>query len=286
VKVFRWAGVLILVCLALGGTGVLAHEDVAKLGGLDVTVWTPDVPFTAPLPVILFSHGFHGCATQSRFLMEAFANAGYIVFAPNHRDATCAGGRAHWSERSAIPFKDGAAWSDASYADRRDDMRRLVQAIGASPRYVARADMTRIGLVGHSLGGYVVLGLGGAWPTWRMPHVVAILALSPYVEPFLAHHTLGGIDLPTMLQGGTLDFGITPSLRKPLGAYDQLGPPKYLVELQGASHFAWTDLGRVGHASIVAYGVAFMDRYVKGDAGAEGALAQQRADVAALRVSP
>jgi hypothetical protein len=165
-------------------------------------------------------------------------------------------------------------------------MQRLARAIGASPRYVALADMTRIGLAGHSLGGYTVLGLGGASPAWRMPHVVAILALSPYVEPFLAHHTLGGIDLPTMLQGGTLDFGITPSLRKPLGAYDQLSSPKYLVELQGASHFAWTDLGRVGRASIVAYSVAFMNRYVKGDTGAATALRQQQADVAVLRVCP
>ena len=45
---------------------------------------------------LVFSHGFHGCATQSTFLMQAFADAGYIVFAPNHRDATCNGGSAYW----------------------------------------------------------------------------------------------------------------------------------------------------------------------------------------------
>jgi predicted dienelactone hydrolase len=285
-KGFRSAAILTAACLALCVGTAGATESVAKLAGLDVTVWTPDAAGTARLPVILFSHGFHGCATQSRFLMEAFAAAGYLVFAPNHRDATCAGGSARWSERSAVPFKDGDAWTDSSYADRSGDMQKLVRAIGTDAHYGPRADLTHIGLAGHSLGGYTVLGLSGAWPAWRMPHVAAVLALSPYVQPFLSRHTLEGVGLPAMLQGGTLDFGITPTLNKSMGAYDQLGAPKYYVEFEGASHFAWTDLGRMARASIVAYSVAFMNRYVKGDAGADAVLRQQRADVAVLRTAP
>jgi dienelactone hydrolase len=37
--------------------------------------------------MIVFSHGFGGCATQSRFLAAALADRGYWVFAPNHKDA-------------------------------------------------------------------------------------------------------------------------------------------------------------------------------------------------------
>jgi predicted dienelactone hydrolase len=278
---------MIAACLVCCAGRAAATEAAVTLAGLEVTVWSPDRASTSQLPVILFSHGFHGCATQSRFLMEAFADAGFLVFAPNHRDATCAGGGARWTERSAIPFKDAAAWTAASYAERSEDLQRLASAIGTDVRYGPHADLARIGLAGHSLGGYTVLGLAGAWPAWRMPHVVAVLALSPYVQPFVAQRRLGGVDVPTMLQGGTLDFGVTPTLHKSMGAYDQLAAPKYYIEFQGAGHFAWTDIGRAAaRASIVAYGVAFMNRYVKGDTGADAILRQQLANVAVLRSAP
>src|SRR5437773_2068602 len=63
------------------------HITIAKR---DVAIWKPTG--TAPaggFPVILFSHGFGGCNTQSTFLMEALAHAGYLVLAPNHQDARC-----------------------------------------------------------------------------------------------------------------------------------------------------------------------------------------------------
>src|SRR5262245_37811322 len=62
--------------------------DKIQLAGLNVAVWRPSPP--GPAPLILFSHGYHGCNTQSTFLMTELANAGYLV--PNHKDAFCAGG--------------------------------------------------------------------------------------------------------------------------------------------------------------------------------------------------
>src|SRR5271154_3272970 len=143
---FRLAAMLAAACLVYWVEGAAAGGEMAKLAGLEVYIWSPDTVSTARLPVILFSHGFHGCATQSRFLMRAFANAGFLVFAPNHRDATCAGGSARWTERSAVPFKDGAAWTDSSYADRSEDMHRLVGAISRDARFGPRADLAHIGL--------------------------------------------------------------------------------------------------------------------------------------------
>ena len=48
----------------------------------------------------------------------------------------------------------------------------------------------------------------------------AVLALSPYDQPYLAHHTLGGLAVPVMYQTGTLDFGIGPSVTRVAGGYD------------------------------------------------------------------
>lgn len=209
--------------------GTVSEQGV-RLGRLDAVIWLPPDAAGGKLPVLLFSHGFHGCATQSRFLMEAFARAGYLVAAPNHRDATCHGGAQGCGDRPAVPFKQPELWNADSYRDRADDLRSLLDALRADPRFAPRADFSRIGLVGHSLGGYTVLGLAGAWPGWKLDGVRAVLALSPYSQPFVQHHTLGGLDAPVMYQGGTRDFGVTPTLHKSAGAYDQSPAPKYYVE--------------------------------------------------------
>ncbi|HTO57869.1 MAG TPA: dienelactone hydrolase family protein [Pseudomonadales bacterium] len=238
--------------------------ESVQLGGRAVRVWQPENP--APAPVLIFSHGFHGCATQSGFLMRAFVDAGYIVFAPNHRDATCNGGSAYWIERPQQPFQKPDAWSDATYRDRADDVAAVIAALGTDERFRGRVDLDRLGLVGHSLGGYTVLGLGGAWPSWKMPGVKAVLALSPYTNPYLAKATLGGVAVPVMYQGGTRDVAITPSVAKDGGAYALTPAPKYFVEFDGAGHLAWTDVRDTDHDEIVAYSVAFANRYVRGAA--------------------
>ena len=263
IKTVRHA--LLIGALLLGSATIQAAEQSVTLDGLNVTVWSRETGQNAKQPIIIFSHGFHGCATQSRFLMEAFADAGYIVFAPNHHDATCSGGTAHWRDKPEISFRQPENWDETSFRDRADDIRRLIDAIRSDTRFRERVDWSRFGLAGHSLGGYTVLALGGAWPNWKLPGVEAILALSPYSQPFTKQNTLTGLSAPVMYQGGTRDFGITPTIHKSMGSYDQSPPPKYYVEFDGAGHFAWTDIGRIAHDQIVAYSLAFMNHYVKGD---------------------
>jgi predicted dienelactone hydrolase len=259
---------------------VEAAEQSVTIAGMSVFVWSNDAP--RPQAVIVFSHGFHGCATQSRFLMEAFAIAGYIVFAPNHRDAVCRGGNARWSDKPAIPFQHPEAWSAESFRDRADDVTHLIAAIASDERFRSRADLSRLGLAGHSLGGYTVLGLAGAWPEWKLPGVKAVLALSPYSQPFIARKTLGGLSTPVMYQGGTWDLGVTPAIQKTSGGYEQSPEPKYFVEFGRAGHFVWTDLNKGFHGEIASYSIAFMNHYVRGEPAAP-ALTRAAPDVTVLR---
>ena len=243
-------------------SGAHAAGQPVKLGGMDVTVWEPSSA-AARSPVVVFSHGFHGCATQSRFLMEALAAAGYIVFAPNHRDATCAGGKSSWFEKSTTLFRDVHRWNDSTYRDRAEDIRRLIDAIRGDERYSRYADLSRLALAGHSLGGYIVLGLAGAWPRWKLDGVKAVLALSPYSQPFAVHKTLSGLAAPVMYQSGTWDLGVKPIMHKALGSYDQSPSPKYYVEFDKVGHFAWADIGRASaREGIIGYSVWFLDHYV------------------------
>ena len=278
----RRLGGLFVVIGMLGATTVRADEHSVQLAGMKVAVWSQKADNVTGLPVIVFSHGFHGCATQSRFLMRVFASAGYLVLAPNHRDATCNNGPAHWWDGAQMPFRKPQEWGDATFRDRGDDVRRLVEVARSDDRF-RRADWSRLGLVGHSLGGYTVLALGGAWPQWKLPGVKAVLAMAPYTQPFLIHGTLRGLATPVMYQGGTHDFGITPAIKKTEGAYDQSPEPKYLVIIKKAGHFAWTDIGRaVSRAPIVDYSVAFMNHYVEGRP-AEALLRQAGPRISLLR---
>ena len=146
--------------------------------------------------------------------------------------------------------------------------------MSTSPGWVRRTFVRR--LCGRRAGGRV-----GA--SWRTPGARAVLALSPYTQPYLVHKTLGGLSAPVMYQGGTLDVGITPSLRRAGGVYDASPAPKYFVELEGAGHLTWTDLRSAAHGDInTTYAIAFLDHYVL-SAGAAPTLTQAVSGVSELR---
>jgi predicted dienelactone hydrolase len=245
------------------------------IAGRQVAMWKPaGAPLANGYPIIVFSHGFTGCGTQSVFLTEALAQAGYLVLAPDHRDAAC--GPGHEGKlfeklstmRSEEPFHDPGAWTEATYRDRGADLEAILDTILKEKSFQGVAiDSSRIGLAGHSLGGYTVLALAGAWPSWKDRRVKAVLGLSPYCAPFILKGDLGHLDVPIMYQGGTLDIGISPYVRRPGGAYDLTSAPKYFLDLAGAGHFAWTNLNKSYQSIISDYAVAFFDRYLKGTPG-------------------
>lgn len=238
---------------------------VHSIAGMQVAVWKP-ANNTGPAPLVLFSHGFRGINTQSDRIMKALAKSGYIVMAPNHDDSFASGKRAPLE----IGFSKPSLWSHTTYRKRGNDITNLLAVLKMDCKWNGLIDTTRIALVGHSLGGYTMVALAGAWPDWKVPGVKAVVAMSPYCLPFLTNKTLSGLDVPVMYQGGTADFGISPSLKSQAGVYKNTPSPAYLVEFQDANHFTWTDLNRQQEREdlIVYYCLAFLDKYVKGDSNA------------------
>ncbi len=274
---------LLLLLIGLFCAGMAqAREQTLTVAGMQVTAWSQDQPAAGKQPVLIFSHGLHGCDVQSRSLMEAFAAAGYLVFAPNHRDASCNGGRTPWFEGTELMFLHPEQWTEATYRNRGDDVRRLIAGLYDDERFRDRADWSRLGLVGHSLGGYTVLGLAGAWPGWKLPGVKAVLALAPYSHPFTVQQTLAGLYVPVMYQCGQNDFPITPIVAQPQGSYEQSPQPKYYVEFANAGHLAWTNSDTTDRKAILAYSLAFLNHYVRGDA-ADAVLTHTVPGVARLR---
>jgi predicted dienelactone hydrolase len=275
--------------------------SVTTIAGLRVALWYPTLatpqrypynsrfsgvvakdalPSCGPVPLVVFSHGLGGCGTQSLFFTEELARHGYVVAAPDHHDATfCTvhNTRGSFSNmKPQEPLGEPSAWTDQTYADRMDDLEDLIDALLADPAFAGVIDGNAIGAAGHSLGGYAVLGLGGAWPTWKDPRLKAVLVLSPYIQPFTSHQTLSAMQVPVMYQGAQFDIGETPWLQGTNGAYAQSNEPKYFAELRAASHFVWSNVACTKTSSVQAclalpnpslidaYGIAFLDRYLKG----------------------
>jgi predicted dienelactone hydrolase len=238
------------------------NAEKVTLAGLNVAVWRPVGTDQAPL--IVFSHGFTGCNTQSVFLMEALATEGYLVVAPNHKDAKCEGRRG--LTRPDEPFRKPEEWTENTHRERGRDVEKLIDALRADRSW--KIDWSRIGLAGHSMGGYTVLGLAGGWPSWRLRDVDAVLALSPYCDPLALKGALNQIRVPVMYQGGTRDRGITPTVKKAGGCYDKTSSPATFIEFQDAGHLAWSDGRSDGqdqqHELIKVYSIAFFNQHVRG----------------------
>jgi predicted dienelactone hydrolase len=274
----RFLEALALCSLATFATpSTAAHEQSFRFGDIDAVVWTPEANANKPLPVIVFSHGLYTCATQSRFLTEALADAGYFVIAPNHHDASCAMTFGSFGF-SRLPGKPAMFWTDEDYRDRADDIRNLVATLRDDARFRGIADVSRLALMGHSLGGYTVLGLAGAWPKWTLPGVQAVLAFAPYAMPFAHSEGMRHLQAPVMFQAGQFDPVFTGPMQT---AYDQSPQPKYFVEIEHAFHLAWADLGMLHPRSITTYALAFFDRYLK-DASDDSLLGTQQAHAAAM----
>ncbi len=232
-----------------------------KIAGLDVAVWEPKSPLDQPAPLVIFSHGFHGVNTQSKFIMKALSDAGYLVIAPNHQDAM---GETQ-ATKPETSFRNADDWTDHTFKDRIDDIGRLLSALKQNPHWKDKIDWSKVALAGHSLGGYTALACGGAWSSCKLPGISAILALSPYSQPFVLHGNLNKMNLPVMYQTGTRDFGIAPFVKRKDGAFDKTSSPAYMVIFDKAGHLAWTNFQRNDQQknAINYYCVSFLDKYLK-----------------------
>ena len=241
-----------------------------NIEGRQVAMWKPaGTPPAEGYPLIVFSHGFTLCETDTEFMTGAWAQAGYFVLAPHHKDGSCAQthagklfGKLKLPEKT---FGNPGSWSDATYTARRDDMEAVLNAALKEKSFEGvPIDSSRVGLAGHSLGGYTALGLAGAWPSWKDPRVKTVLALSPYCDAFFKTGDLGHLGVPVMFQGGTSDSMVTPTVARPGGGYDLTSAPKCFVEFSKVGHFAWASPTHPLHDLMEQYALAFLDRYLKG----------------------
>ena len=108
-------------------------------------------PAEGPFGLIVISHGSGGLALNHRDLAMALAARGYVAAAPAH------------------PRGEGNDISgDAVWIGRPKQVSRIIDAVLQDTHLGPRTQPARIGVVGHSNGGYTALAVAGAPPTPRV----------------------------------------------------------------------------------------------------------------------
>jgi predicted dienelactone hydrolase len=123
-----------------------------ELRGQAVRDATPAAPPAGGYPLVIISHGFPGNRYLLSHLAENLASKGYVVAAPDHPDSTYADQKAFASTLYNRPL-------DQLFV--LNEMDRLSRA--ASGSFLAGLiDISRVGLIGYSMGGYGVMNTLGA----------------------------------------------------------------------------------------------------------------------------
>src|SRR5581483_3180474 len=204
---------------------------------LETSIWYPAVPGTGTRegnvfrdaavrkhrwPLIVFSHGLCAFPFQSPFYTAGLARWGFIVVAPPHPGST---------------IDDPACDSAPSIADalvnRPADVRFVIDqmlAAAKQPRspFFRAVAKRKIGMTGHSFGGWTTLRVAEIEPRIR-----GALALSPVTTaPFTVTDP---IKRPAMVMTGEID-SLTPFETDARAAFALLRGPRFLIELLKTGH--------------------------------------------------
>jgi predicted dienelactone hydrolase len=247
---------------------------------LDTVVWYPapqgsgpidssyravvDAPLDTsggPYPVVLFSHGSCGYPLQSTFLTPLLASRGFVVVAPPHPGNTI----------FEFPTCGTPNAQVQSFIERPKDMSFVLDQILAagqdpSSPFFGAVDGNRVAMTGHSFGGLTTFLVAA-----QDPRVGVAVAMAP-ATPANAKLTI-----PSLIMLGNIDSVVNlPAARQ---AYAASSPPKVLVEIEHAGHYAFSNgcfpspdcnppttlTQPEANADVLRYVVPFLERYLADD---------------------
>lgn len=193
-----------------------------------------------PFPLVVFSHGSGGVRFQSAFLTERLASHGFVVAAPDHVGNTAFDAFLG----TADPFPVIAVNRPADVSFVIDVL--LARSADPADALAGRVDPARIGVSGHSFGGFTALavasgyanGVGAVPPD---PRVDAIAPIAP-AAGLLTDADLARVDVPTLVLGGTADE-TTPVDPNSVRAFAlPAARPRYRVDVLEAGHASFTNV--------------------------------------------
>jgi dienelactone hydrolase len=188
-----------------------------------------DAPIDAsggPYPIVLFSHGSCGYPLQSIFLMPLLAARGYVVVAPPHPGNTINDGLAVCGAPQTQLESAQERPADMGFV--LDEM--LAANADSGSDFFGVLDPTRIAMTGHSFGGFTTFLVAA-----QDPRITVAVPMAPATP---SNFTPFAVPSLTML--GEIDGRISNEAAR--NAYDQASTPKFLVEIEHAGHYAFSNL--------------------------------------------
>lgn len=181
---------------------------------LDYTSYTPShsyeraMPYQGQIPVILYSHGWRLFRNAAVHQMESLASHGFMVIAVDHTYGAVAtvfpDGDVARLDAQALPdadevddetFEEAAVKLLETYSE---DLRMVIRGLlegrsGPFGSLAAIADLNRLGIYGHSLGG------GAAVRTCLLESICRVVAsLDGWVEPIVSSELSLELNVPSM----------------------------------------------------------------------------------------
>jgi len=195
----------------------------------------PPVSTDGPFPLVVFSHGNNGIRFQSFFLMEALASHGFVVVAPDHAGNT-AGDLV--LPGPPIPFQAKDRPLDISLVITR----MLEKNDDASDAFFDSLDGIRIGVMGHSFGGFTTMAMAtGFQDVPPDPRVRVLVPISPAVGG-LSDEQLASVDRPLLVLGGTADITVPVEPSNTRTFELPVARPRYRVDILDAGHNSFTNI--------------------------------------------
>jgi predicted dienelactone hydrolase len=195
-------------------------------------------PLASPCALVAFSHGNSGLRQQSTFLMTHLASWGIVVVAPDHVGNT-------FSEMMMLPDDEARRTTHRRMRARRPhDLHATVCALldaGHRSEALPPLDEERVGLLGHSFGGWTVLKL----PSLES-RVRAVCGMAPASEPFVGRKAFEPGELPLPERTTSLILAAEDDVLVDLESsirplHDRLGSDASLEVIERADHFHFCD---------------------------------------------
>jgi poly(3-hydroxybutyrate) depolymerase len=200
---------------------------------------------TGPHRLIVLAHGLNGHPHQLDELIDAWADAGFVVAAPRF-------------PRTNLDDDGRAVLDDA--AEYPGDLSFVISRVLAMSRLHGLVDPTRIGAAGISLGGMAVYGLVSN--TCCLDRRIDAALLMSAVHPSFPSGHYQRQAMPVMLIHGDADTGYRYSVR----TYPMLAPPKWFITLRAGRHGPPFEDAPDEHDEFVrATTIAFWQRYLDDD---------------------
>lgn len=228
-------------------------RDAARGRTLPVRVVAPGKATDgARFPVILFSHGLGGSREGGRLWAEHWASHGYLVIVLQHPGSDEAVWKGSTGTEAAAKLRAAASFTNLGLraGDVQFAIDEATRRAKAGEGVFAHADISRVGLSGHSFGAQTTLAVSGQTnPAVRGQsaldtRVVAAIAFSPNARnKKQLDRQFGDIRIPFFsitgsADGAVLDDGTEPADRTLPYRHMPAGG-KYLVVFAGGDHMVF-----------------------------------------------